>query len=83
MEAFGVPGLSFSTRYVRGRNIDLGDEGRAKERELDIAAQYVIQQGPAKDLSFTVEQAFYRADRALDHDVNELRLIIEYPLEVL
>ncbi|QNH05480.1 imipenem/basic amino acid-specific outer membrane pore [Ectopseudomonas composti] len=76
MASYGVPGLSFMTRYIRGTAAD-----SYTERELDIEAKYVIQEGAAKDLSFRVRNAFYR-DNA-QGDVNDLRLIVEYPLSVL
>ena len=76
MATFGVPGLSFMTRYVRGTADD-----NYTEREVDMEAKYVIQDGAAKDLSFRVRQAFYR-DNA-QGDVNDFRFIVEYPLSVL
>lgn len=82
--SYGVPGLKFMTRYVRGTDINLRDGGSsASERELDIEARYTIQDGPAKDLMFRVRNAFYRADNRLDNDLNDFRLIVEYPLSVL
>ncbi|MBA4290373.1 MAG: outer membrane porin, OprD family, partial [Pseudomonas sp.] len=84
MAAFGVPGLSFMTRYIAGDNIDMGaGVSDASEREIDIEAKYVIQEGAAKDLSFRVRNAFYRADSAYGEDINDFRLIVEYPLSVL
>ncbi|MFV9683910.1 OprD family porin [Pseudomonas sp. NY15367] len=76
MASYGVPGLSFMTRYIRGTAAD-----SYTERELDIEAKYVIQEGAAKDLSFRLRNAFYR-DNA-QGDVNDFRLIVEYPLSVL
>lgn len=76
MAAYGVPGLSFMTRYIRGTAAE-----NYTERELDIEAKYVIQEGAAKDLSFRIRNAFYR-DNA-QGDVNDFRLIVEYPLSVL
>jgi imipenem/basic amino acid-specific outer membrane pore len=76
MASYGVPGLSFMTRYIRGTAAD-----NYTERELDIEAKYVIQEGAAKDLSFRIRNAFYR-DNA-QGDVNDFRLIVEYPLSVL
>jgi imipenem/basic amino acid-specific outer membrane pore len=76
MASFGVPGLSFMTRYIRGTAAE-----NYTERELDLEAKYVIQEGAAKDLSFRVRNAFYR-DNA-QGDVNDFRLIVEYPLSVL
>jgi imipenem/basic amino acid-specific outer membrane pore len=83
MATFGVPGLSFMTRYVTGDNIDVGSGTDAKEHELDLEAKYVIQEGAAKDLSFRVRNAIYRANSSYDGDVNDFRLIVEYPLSVL
>ncbi|WP_333982995.1 OprD family porin [Ectopseudomonas khazarica] len=84
MATYGVPGLSFMTRYIAGSNIDVGaGQSDASERELDIEAKYVIQEGAAKDLSFRIRNAFYRADNRLDNDINDFRLIVEYPLSVL
>jgi len=87
MTTYGVPGLSFMTRYVTGDNIDYGpgtEEG--KEHELNMEAKYVIQEGAAKDLSFRVRNAIWRANseqNAYGSDTNDFRLIVEYPLEVL
>ncbi|WHS59209.1 OprD family porin [Pseudomonas sp. G2-4] len=83
MKTYGVPGLSFMTRYVRGDNITTATE-EGKERELDFETKYVLQSGPAKDLSFRVRTAFYRSNTALSGgDNNDTRLIIEYPLSIL
>ncbi|HLA32358.1 MAG TPA: OprD family porin [Pseudomonas sp.] len=84
MTTYGVPGLSFMTRYITGDNIDRGaglSEG--KEHELDMEAKYVIQEGAAKDLSFRVRNAVLRGDTGVTTDRNDFRLIVEYPLEVL
>lgn len=96
MEPYGVPGLSFMTRYIKGTDIDgtniaasspyaeygYGADGRHHETNLE--AKYVIQNGPAKDLSFRIRQAWHRAnaDQA-EGDVNEFRLIVDYPISIL
>ncbi|MDH0747752.1 OprD family porin [Pseudomonas sp. GD03842] len=95
MASYGVPGLSFMARYITGDNIDgshmpanstyvnygYGDDG--KHHETDIEAKYVVQSGPAKDLSLRMRQSFHRAnaDQA-EGDNNELRLIADYPINV-
>ena len=88
MATYGVPGLSFMTRYITGDNIDWGagtEEG--KEHEWNLEAKYVIQEGAAKDLSFRVRNAIYRANSSQNDnwisDMNDFRLIVEYPLSVL
>ncbi len=84
LATYGVPGLSFMTRYVRGSNIDSGTRNDGKNWERDIEAKYVLQSGVAKDLSFRLRQATYRANDAADvRDNNEVRLIVEYPLSIL
>lgn len=88
MDTLGVPGLSFMTRYVRGSDIDVGTKGaydtqNGKNWERDIEAKYVLQSGAAKDLSFRLRQATYRAESAVGTDVDEVRLIVEYPLSIL
>ena len=98
--SFGLPGLSFMVRYVRGS----GADGRAadaegayafyneledgQEWERDIQVAYVLQNGPAKDLSFTLRQATYRGNDAMNAtnsgaDNDEFRLITSYPLDIL
>ncbi|WP_095067027.1 OprD family porin [Pseudomonas sp. Irchel 3A18] len=95
MAPYGVPGLSFMTRYLRGYDIDgtktpagssyagiYGEDG--KHHETNFEAKYVVQAGPAKDLSFRIRQAWHRGDTAQgDGDVNEFRLIVDYPISVL
>ena len=99
MAAFGVPGLSFMSRYVNGDHIDdshydggpngaygrYGSDGKRWER--DIEARYVVQSGKAKDLSVRIRQASLRSSaqvaRADTTDNNEVRVIIEYPLNIL
>ena len=77
------------TRYVRGSDVDV-DNGiggyvtqNGKNWERDIQAQYVLQNVPAKYLSFRLRQATYRAEGAVGNDVDEVRRIVEYPLSIL
>jgi len=60
-----------------------GDPLRDQKRwERDIEAKYVVQSGSLKDMSFRVRQATTRATD-FESDLNEVRLIIEYPLQLL
>ena len=94
----GVPGLSFMTRYITGNgangtNADptgayAGYYGHSgDEWERDIEVKYVIQSGAAKDLSFRVRQATWRANSDYAGDeasgLDEIRIITEYPLDIL
>jgi imipenem/basic amino acid-specific outer membrane pore len=86
MATYGVPGLSFMTRYVMGDNIKTNGLGEGKENEWNIESKYVVQEGPAKDLSFRARFANYRSNGAYSGyspDVYDTRLIIEYPLSIL
>jgi imipenem/basic amino acid-specific outer membrane pore len=92
MATLGVPGLSFMARYIYGHDIDAPKGSTAyaglyqdgdKERETNVEAKYVLQSGPAKDLSFRVRQAWHRGDASTGGTVNEFRLITEYPLNIL
>lgn len=80
---YGVPGLFWKTAYVRGSNIDLGDGGRGTEREIFNQVQYVVQNGPAKDLSFKLRNSILRTSNGYWNDMNEIRAFIEYPLSIL
>ena len=98
MAPFGVPGLSFMSRYVSGDHIDdshydggaNGAYGRygsdGKRWECDLEARYVVQEGKARDLSIRVRQASVRSTgqvaRADTTDNNEVRVIVEYPLSI-
>ncbi|BAN49560.1 OprD family porin [Metapseudomonas resinovorans] len=99
LAAFGVPGLSFMSRYVSGDHIDdsryqggpngaygrYGEDGKRWERDVEL--RYLVQSGPARDLSVRLRQASIRSSaevaRADTADNNELRVIIDYPLQLL
>ncbi|MCQ9424994.1 OprD family porin [Pseudomonas sp. LJDD11] len=78
--ALGVPGLSFMTRYVDGRNARTasGDHGEEWERNTDIA--YVLQSGPFKGLSMRWRNLTFRSGNGLSTDLDENRLILGYTL---
>ncbi|TDF80715.1 OprD family porin [Pseudomonas sp. H9] len=78
--ALGVPGLSFMTRYVDGRNArtTTGDHGEEWERDSDLA--YVVQSGPLKNLSLRWRNVTFRSGNGLTTDVDENRLILGYTL---
>jgi hypothetical protein len=103
--AFGVPGLKFMTRYVRGSQIDgthapqgavyqpfdevtgryqpiQGQGGRHWERDIDV--KYVVQSGPAKDLSLNLSHVAHRGNAAQGgNDIDRLYIVVEYPLDLL
>lgn len=60
----------------------------AKSGKRDIQVAYVLQDGPAKDLSFTLRQATYRGNGEINAtnsgtDNDEIRFITSYPLDIL
>lgn len=97
MASYGVPGLTFMARYITGEDIDgtkatgaysyysTVEDGKEWERNLE--AKYVFQQGAAKDLSIRVRHSTWRANSAgnaaLGNDLDEIRVITEYPLDIL
>lgn len=96
MSNFGVPGLSFMTRYGKGTDADYSNANSTymrrdsdgnplkdqKRWERDIEAKYIVQTGTLKDLSLRLRQATTRAT-AFESDLDEVRLIVEYPISVL
>ena len=87
MATYGVPGLSFMSRYVYGNNIETTSGSEGKEHEFNFETKYVFQEGPAKDLSLRLRSAIYRANNAYNADYtadnNDVRIIVEYPLHIL
>jgi len=95
MAAFGFPGLNLMTRYIQGRGanysgandvyvrrdgngVPLTDQ---KRWERNVEASYVVQAGDAKGLTFRLRQATTRATE-FESDLDEVRLIVEYPFEI-
>ncbi|MVV51676.1 OprD family porin [Pseudomonas sp. PB120] len=78
--ALGVPGLTFMTRYVDGRNVRTAtvDAGREWERDTDLA--YVVQDGPLKGVSVRWRNVTFRSGDGLTTDADENRLIVGYTL---
>jgi imipenem/basic amino acid-specific outer membrane pore len=90
--AMGIPGLSYMVRYVKGFDIDgskanshyagrYGDDEKHWERDMDL--KYVVQAGPLRNLSTTLRYATHRgsSSKALT-DVDEVRVIMQYPFKV-
>lgn len=96
MATYGIPGLSFMTRYAMGTDADYSDANSVymrrdadgnpltnqKRWERNIEAKYVVQSGSLKDMSFRVRQMTTRATD-FESDLDEVRVIVEYPLEIL
>ena len=85
--AFGMPGLTYKFAYVLGDNINTHGFGEGKEREIFNQVRYVVQDGPAKDLSIKLRSSFVRTNNAVQQngyndDGNEVRVFVEYPISI-
>lgn len=91
----GVPGLTFTARYIRGTGIDGRDSSGAYSRyqavrdgsqwERDLWVKYVLQSGPAKNLSVRLMFASMRTGGdygAIANDLDQTRIILDYPLDL-
>ncbi|MEN5033215.1 OprD family porin [Pseudomonas sp. TWI929] len=71
--------------YAGGPLSSYGQYDGARWHELDLELRYVVQQGPARDLSVRTRVANYRGNQEAQvdlPDINEVRLIVEYPLKL-
>ncbi|WP_277964001.1 OprD family porin [Pseudomonas sp. RIT-To-2] len=96
LATLGVPGLSFMARYTHGDDIDgthmatdsayrkYGYGADGEHHETDLEAKYVVQEGPAKNLSLRVREALHRGNSAqAEGNIDELRVMVDYPLSIL
>ncbi|SCW96684.1 MULTISPECIES: OprD family porin [unclassified Pseudomonas] len=82
---FGVPGLTYNVAYVRGDNITTSTSEGGTEREIFNQFKYVVQGGPAKDLSVRLRSSVLRvSQKSSEYNVsgNELRVFVDYPISV-
>lgn len=68
--AVGVPGLTFSTRYLSGN--DGKSNTTVKEWERDAELAYVVQQGTFKGLGVRLRNYVYRSDYSRGRDSNRI-----------
>lgn len=78
----GIPGLTFMTRYLSGRDIRRVDGSKGEEWERDIYVDYVFQSGLLKNLSLQWRNAVLRNDGS-GNDLDENRLIVTYTMPLL
>ncbi|MCG2573355.1 OprD family porin [Acinetobacter sp. ME22] len=84
--AFGVPGLSFTTAYVYGWDINTVTTQKAKESEFFNQLKYTVQSGFAKGVSLRLRESIYRnsqayADDYYMADTNETRIFLDIPVK--
>lgn len=90
----GMPGLTFLARYTNGWGVDgthvdrsspyFGKWGASgKHWESDLELRYVVQSGQAKGLTTRLRHATHRGNSdQFERDLDETRLIVEYPIKV-
>ncbi len=78
----GIPGLTLMNRYIKGDNVHVGaiDDGKEWGRETELA--YTVQSGALKALNLKWRNSTLRQDFAT-RDMDENRIIINYPLDIL
>jgi len=83
---WGWPGLNFKSAYVVGDNITTPTATDAREREWFNQFSYTVQEGKAKGLTTRLRSSIYRADSDVNGyyapDMNEVRVYIDFPLQV-
>ena len=75
----GAPGLTFSSRYLRGDNEKSGP-AQLREWERDAEIAYVVQGGAFKGLGVKLRNYVYRSDFARGRDSNRLYLTYDIAL---
>ena len=71
--ALDLPGLTLTTRYLRGSGIDRGaDLSDSAESERDLFLAYVVQSGPLKGLGMEWRNIYARFQHGNDYDENRL-----------
>lgn len=94
MTHYGIPGLGFMARHIRGYGIDgshmASDSSYAgllygsddREHETDAEVKYAVQSGPAKNLTFHLREAWHDGSASTGGHLVQTRLITEYPLNI-
>lgn len=90
---FDLTGLLFNVSYVKGSHIDgtkmnknsayswLGYGKGGRHWERDMALQYIVQEGTAKDLKISLRYNVHRANKAqAELNADQIRVAVEYPL---
>lgn len=84
---YGIPGLSYNFAYIYGTDINDGTgRGSGSEREIFNQLKYVVQSGAAKDMSIRLRSSFLRVSNnasAYNDDGNEVRIFVDFPMNIL
>ena len=84
----GLPGLSWTTAFVYGWDIDVrGEPKDGQEREFFNQVKYTVQNGTLKDSSLRLRHSYlrasdnYQADKYMG-DINEWRIWLDIPVKL-
>jgi hypothetical protein len=72
----GLPGFKLFARYIKGVDIDVGNETDGKESERDIYLSYEVQNETLKGLAFDLRNI--HVNRSFTSDYDEFRFITTY-----
>ncbi|EAR62344.1 OprD family outer membrane porin [Neptuniibacter caesariensis] len=78
-----VPGLHLMARHTQAWDIDSGSITDGKRHETNLDAKYTVQSGKAKDLSLHLRVAHVDGDAAIIPRISDIRLILDYPVNLL
>ncbi|WP_409280969.1 OprD family porin [Pseudomonas defluvii] len=80
---FGVPGLTFMTRYIHGTDVHNSSTTDGTEWGRESELTYTVQSGSFKALNVKWRNSSIRRDWGSTNNFDENRLIISYPLSLL
>ncbi|WP_376779592.1 OprD family porin [Stutzerimonas nitrititolerans] len=80
--ALGVPGLTFTTRYVNGKNALVNGREQGKEWERNSELFYTVQSGPLKNVFVQLRNITFRSSDGLTRDVDENRVLVGYKVSL-
>ncbi len=78
-----VPGLHLMARHTESWDIDSGSITDGERRETNLDAKYTVQSGKAKDLSLHLRYAHVDGDSAIIPRITDIRLILDYPINLI
>ncbi|SEI89916.1 outer membrane porin, OprD family [Azotobacter beijerinckii] len=78
----GIPGLTFMSRYVSGKNVHTATVSNGEEWSRENAVAYAVQSGTFKNLSIQWLNATRRSDFGTNTSWEENRLIVNYPMSL-
>ncbi len=78
-----VEGLSAFAKYAHGNTPDSGTHASPDQEELDFTVDYEIKEGRLKGLWLRLRAAFLNQNGFAANDVEDFRIILNFPLQIL